>query len=49
MDKSIAKIVYVVTRNNENTLWSSLDLTVKHIVGAVKSKCSNFLKDIQKK
>ena len=27
MDKSIAKIVYVVTRNNENTLWSSLDLT----------------------
>ena len=27
MDKSIAKIVYVVTRNNEKTLWSSLDLT----------------------
>ena len=27
MDRSIAKIVYIVTRNNENTLWSSLDLT----------------------
>ena len=27
MDYSIAKIVYIVTRDNQDTLWTSLDLT----------------------